>query len=145
MVQSPDTIVVAVYGMTCGRCEAKVIESIMALGTDLSVVAEREHDRVTVVGVVDAAAVREAVTELGYRLEPSVHEHGLEKEADANSSIAQRPALDGTQAQLLSDNQGEQDLFIEIKGMSCAACASAVQRAILNVEGVIQSLSLIHI
>ena len=30
-------------------------------------------------------------------------------------------------------------MFIEIKGMSCAACASAVQRAILNVEGVIQS------
>ena len=48
-------------------------------------------------------------------------------------------ALDGAQAQLSSDNQGEQDLFIEIKGMSCAACASAVQRAILNVEGVIQS------
>ena len=66
-------------------------------------------------------------------------EHRLAKEADANSSIAQRPALDGAQAQLLSDNQGEQDLFIEVKGMSCAACASAVQRAILNVEGVIQS------
>ncbi|MEL0218193.1 MAG: HAD-IC family P-type ATPase, partial [Gammaproteobacteria bacterium] len=47
--------------------------------------------------------------------------------------------MDGAQAQLSSDNQGEQDLFIEIKGMSCAACASAVQRAILNVEGVIQS------
>ena len=143
MVQSPDTIVVPVYGMTCGRCEAKVIESIMALGTDLSVVAERQHDRVTVVGVVDAAAVREAVTELGYRLEPPPHESSHEprqgKDADANSSIAQRPGLDGAQAQLSSDNQGEQDLFIEIKGMSCAACASAVQRAILNVEGVIQS------
>ena len=74
MVQSPDTIVVPVYGMTCGRCEAKVSESIMALGTDLRVVAEREHDRVTVVGAVDAAAVREAVTELGYRLEPPPHE-----------------------------------------------------------------------
>ena len=54
MAQSPDTIAVPVYGMTCGRCEAKVSESIMALGTDLSVVAEREHDRVTVVGAVDA-------------------------------------------------------------------------------------------
>ena len=40
---------------------------------------------------------------------------------------------------LLSDNHSEQDLFIDIEGMSCAACASAVQRAILNVEGVIQS------
>lgn len=143
MVQSPDTTVVPVYGMTCGRCEAKVSESIMALGTDLSVAAEREHNRVTVVGGVDAAAVREAVTELGYRLEPPPHELPHEPpheiDADANSSIAQRPALDGAQAQLSSDNQGEQDLFIEIKGMSCAACASAVQRAILNVEGVIQS------
>ena len=143
MVQIPDTIVVPVYGMTCGRCEAKVSESIMALGTDLSVAAEREHNRVTVVGGVDAAAVREAVTELGYRLEPPPHELPYEPpheiDADANSSIAQRPALDGAQAQLLSDNQGEEDLFIEIKGMSCAACASAVQRAILNVEGVIQS------
>ena len=139
MEQSPDIIVVPVYGMTCGRCEAKVSESIMALGTDLRVVAEREHDRVTVVGAVDAAAVREAVTELGYRLEPPLHEPRQEKDADANSSIAQGPALDGAQAQLSSDNQGEQDLFIEIKGMSCAACASAVQRAILNVEGVIQS------
>ena len=139
MVQIPDTIVVPVYGMTCGRCEAKVSESIMALGTDLSVAAEREHNRVTVVGGVDAAAVREAVTELGYRLEPPPHELPHEIDADTNSSIAQRPALDGAQAQLSSDNQGEQDLFIEIKGMSCAACASAVQRAILNVEGVIQS------
>ena len=143
MVQSPDTIVVPVYGMTCGRCEAKVSESITALGTDLRVVAERAHDRVTVVGAVDAALVRKAVTELGYRLEPPPHELPHEPpheiDADANSSIAQRPALDGAQAQLSSDNQGEQDLFIEIKGMSCAACASAVQRAILNVEGVIQS------
>ena len=143
MVQSPDTIVVPVYGMTCGRCEAKVSESIMALGTNLSVVADRAHDRVTVVGAVDAAVVREAVTELGYRLEPPPHELSHEPphelDADANSSIAQRHALDGAQAQLSSDNQGEQDLFIEIKGMSCAACASAVQRAILNVEGVIQS------
>ena len=139
MVQSPDTIVVPVYGMTCGRCEAKVSESITALGTDLRVVAERAHDRVTVVGAVDAALVRKAVTELGYRLEPPPHEPPHEIDADANSSIAQRPALDGARAQLSSDNQGEQDLFIEIKGMSCAACASAVQRAILNVEGVIQS------
>ena len=143
MVQSPDTTVVPVYGMTCGRCEAKVSESITALGTDLRVVAERAHDRVTVVGAVDAALVRKAVTELGYRLEPPPHELPHEPpheiDADANSSIAQRPALDGAQAQLSSDNQGEQDLFIEIKGMSCAACASAVQRAILNVEGVIQS------
>ena len=143
MVQSPDTTVVPVYGMTCGRCEAKVSESIAALGTDLRVVAERAHDRVTVVGAVDAALVRKAVTELGYRLEPPPHELPHEPpheiDADANSSIAQRPALDGAQAQLSSDNQGEQDLFIEIKGMSCAACASAVQRAILNVEGVIQS------
>ncbi len=139
MVQSPDTTVVPVYGMTCGRCEAKVSESITALGTDLRVVAERAHDRVTVVGAVDAALVRKAVTELGYRLEPPPHEPPHEIDADANSSIAQRPALDGAQAQLSSDNQGEQDLFIEIKGMSCAACASAVQRAILNVEGVIQS------
>jgi len=139
MVQSPDTTVVPVYGMTCGRCEAKVSESITALGTDLRVVAERAHDRVTVVGAVDAALVRKAVTELGYRLEPPPHEPPHEIDADANSSIAQRPALEGAQAQLSSDNQGEQDLFIEIKGMSCAACASAVQRAILNVEGVIQS------
>ena len=143
MVQSPNTTVVPVYGMTCGRCEAKVSESITALGTDLRVVAERAHDRVTVVGAVDAALVRKAVTELGYRLEPPPHELPHEPlheiDADANSSIAQRPALDGAQAQLSSDNQGEQDLFIEIKGMSCAACASAVQRAILNVEGVIQS------
>ena len=62
MAQSPDIIVVPVYGMTCGRCEAKVSESIMALGTDLRVVAEREHDRVTVVGALDAAVVREVVT-----------------------------------------------------------------------------------
>ena len=143
MVQSPDTIVVPVYGMTCGRCEAKVSESIMALGTDLSVVADRAQDRVTVVGAVDAAAVREAVTELGYRLEPPPHELLDEPlpeiDADANLSIAQIPAVGTSQAQRLSDNQSEQDLFIDIEGMSCAACASAVQRAILNVEGVIQS------
>ena len=87
MVQSPDIIVVPVYGMTCGRCEAKVSESIMALGTDLRVVAERAHDHVTVVGAVDAALVRKAVTELGYRLEPPPHEpsHEPPHEIDAVS------------------------------------------------------------
>ena len=95
MAQSPDTIAVPVYGMTCGRCEAKVSESIMALGTGLSVVAEREHDRVTIVGSVDVSAVREAVTELGYRLEPPPHE----TEAGANLSIAPSHALDIPQAQ----------------------------------------------
>ena len=55
------------------------------------------------------------------------------------SSIAPRHALDIARAQSLSDNHSEQDLFIDIEGMSCAACASAIQRAILNVEGVIQS------
>ena len=126
MAQSPDTIAVPVYGMTCGRCEAKVSESIMALGTGLSVVAEREHDRVTIVGSVDVSAVREAVTELGYRLEPPPHE----TEAGANLSIAPSHALDIPQAQSLSDNHSEQDLFIDIEGMSCAACASAIQREV---------------
>ena len=135
MAQSPDTIVVPVYGMTCGRCEAKVSESIMALGTGLSVVAEREHDRVTILGAVDVSAVREAVTELGYCLEPLPHEI----EADSNLSIAQSPAFDRAQAQSVSENAAEQDLFIDIQGMSCAACASAIQRAISNIEGVIQS------
>ena len=86
MAQSPDTIVVPVYGMTCGRCEAKVSESIMALGTGLSVVAEREHDRVTIVGSVDVSAVREAVTELGYRLEPPPHETARRRQMPTHRS-----------------------------------------------------------
>lgn len=57
-----------VEGMTCGHCELSVREEVEELAGVESARADRSTGRLTVVGEVDDAAVREAVKAAGYEV-----------------------------------------------------------------------------
>lgn len=63
---SPDTQIFTVNGMTCGHCELSVREEVEELEGVRSASADRVSGRLTVVGDVDPAAVRQAVETAGY-------------------------------------------------------------------------------
>ena len=58
-----------VQGMMCGHCELTVREEVEELAGVESAHADRATGRLTVVGDVDDAAVREAVKAAGYEAE----------------------------------------------------------------------------
>jgi copper chaperone CopZ len=62
-----DTTVYVVPGMSCGHCEAAVIEEVSALPGVEGVAVDLESKRVEVSGVaLDDAAIRAAIEEAGY-------------------------------------------------------------------------------
>ena len=62
-----DTAVYVVPGMSCGHCEAAVVEEISALPGVEGVAVDLESKRVEVSGSpLDDAAIRAAIEEAGY-------------------------------------------------------------------------------
>ncbi len=140
------TLSIPVFGMTCGRCEAKVAGAIEALGHGITAEADREFNRVTIAGPADEWVVRETILGLGYRLEETL---SSERPLNTQSSAAQldrtqdRFDVLGSTAVVLSSpdeeatrQQRRQEVFLDIEGMSCAACVAAVTAAIKRVPGV---------
>lgn len=68
MSENQDTQIFTVNGMTCGHCELSVREEVEELEGVSSATADRTSGRLTVVGDVDPAAVRQAVETAGYTL-----------------------------------------------------------------------------
>lgn len=66
MSETPDTQIFTVTGMTCGHCELSVREEVEELEGVRSAIADRTSGRLTVIGDVDPAAVRQAVETAGY-------------------------------------------------------------------------------
>lgn len=66
MSETPDTQIFTVTGMTCGHCELSVREEVEELEGVSSATADRTTGKLTVIGDVDPAAVRQAVETAGY-------------------------------------------------------------------------------
>jgi copper chaperone len=66
MTETQATQTFTVRGMTCGHCELSVREEVEELDGVRSAVADHVSGRLTVVGDVDPAAVRQAVETAGY-------------------------------------------------------------------------------
>lgn len=57
---------VTVTGMSCGGCEANVVEAVEAIDGVASASADNEADELTVDGDVDDDELRAAVSDAGY-------------------------------------------------------------------------------
>ncbi len=57
-----------VTGMTCGHCVAAVTRAVKAVPAVEDVSVDLEHGLVTVAGSPDQRAVRDAITEEGYKV-----------------------------------------------------------------------------
>ena len=55
-----------VDGMTCSGCSNSVTKAIESLASDVSVAIELETKKVTVNGIEDEAAVKQAVEDAGF-------------------------------------------------------------------------------
>jgi Cu+-exporting ATPase len=67
------TETIAVAGMTCGGCEQRVHDAVMALPGAVSVTAEHIGDEVEVTfdpARLDVKAIRETIAAAGYRPSP---------------------------------------------------------------------------
>lgn len=108
---------VPVYGMTCGRCEAKVAAVLEAVPGVKTVRVDRSRD----LAVCDAPGVpserlEQAVIEAGYQISAETEEETL-----APASAVETP---GAMVRL------------SISGMSCASCVRSVEQALSQVSGV---------
>jgi len=137
---------IPVFGMTCGRCEAKVASAIEALGNGITARADREFNRVTIAGPADEGLIRKTILSLGYQLEET---NSSKRSSDAQgSAVHLGPTQDGAEVLASSaavlPSLGEettqqrrtQEVFLDIEGMSCAACVAAVTAAINRAPGV---------
>jgi len=60
------TQTITVTGMSCGGCEANVVEALEGVPGVESATADRERDSATVEGDADTAALVDAVEDAGY-------------------------------------------------------------------------------
>lgn len=103
---------IAVYGMSCERCETKISAALEVVPGVKAVRIDRQRDLVQVEGNASRTAIEQAIVAAGYRLERT------SDEADSRQSTS------------------SQHIALLIEGMSCASCVRSVESALLNVPGV---------
>lgn len=120
-VEKPEdeTIEFGVYGMTCGHCSGTVTKALTGVDGVIKADVSHEDDKAVVEfdpSKTDAEALKAAVVEAGYALEP---EAGVVKEAPAAPEIK---FADGFK--------------INITGMTCSSCAGRIETALNDADGI---------
>jgi P-type Cu+ transporter len=120
------TVTLAIEGMTCGKCVARVDEALREVaGVDaVEVVLEPGSARVQAEGSVALSALIEAVEDAGY---------------DAHEDTAPAPAAPAVEAPVeepvVEDAPpGSARYAVRVGGMTCASCVARVERALGELE-----------
>ena len=114
---------IAVFGMTCGKCEARVEAALAAVAGVSQIQVNRERNQVychadeTLRPEVEAAIVG-----AGYNLEQ--HHDPVQ------------PVVSPDAVHQSNENQPNHIIRLEIGGMTCASCVAAVERALRSVANV---------
>ncbi|MFT4819768.1 MAG: Cu+-exporting ATPase [Candidatus Azotimanducaceae bacterium] len=109
-----------VFGMTCGKCEARVQDAVQQVLGVASAVADRVANQLEVAGDFELEAVHSAVLSAGYKLAPDV-------EIPGESGLS-------TTAELASYDLDT--YLLNVTGMSCASCVRSVETALKLAPGV---------
>lgn len=113
-----------VYGMTCGKCEARIQNAVKILPGVVAVIADHTVNQLEVEGDFDLQAVQDAVLSAGYQLEPSV-DSAMATSLDSGASSVVEPVNDDFDTYLLN-----------VSGMSCASCVRSVETTLKTLPGV---------
>jgi len=119
---------IRVDGMSCGHCEGRVVKALRAVPGVEWATASHVESKATVGHApgVTAAALVEAVVAAGYEAMDG---------GDANEPPI-RPAAPSEGVPPAADAAPTTAITIPIAGMTCAACVTAVERALFAVPGV---------
>jgi Cu+-exporting ATPase len=121
---------IAVYGMTCPRCEAKVQTTAMNVSGVLQAQASHKADQLELEGDFSSEALGEAIEAAGYQLVPP----GQEPESEAKQKPEKVSAAE--QATLATGSSASSQYLLDINGMSCASCVRSVEQALQHAPGV---------
>lgn len=114
-----------VYGMTCMHCHKSVTDAISAVNGVNAVDVQLEDESATVdfdPNLTSLDTIKEAVIKAGYK----VDEKPLSSE---NINLK-------TQKESISQEEQKKDITVNISGMHCASCASNIEKALLNLDGI---------
>lgn len=124
------TIELPVYGMSCGKCVARVTDSLTSVAgvRDVNVSLEQTLAVVTYDSqVADISLFEQAVIDAGYKVEPEMDI--VTPESDLNDvedfepvDISQEPELER--------------LRFDVRGMTCAICAATITKRLQMTSGV---------
>ena len=122
-----------VDGMTCEHCVRAVSDEIGALPGVVDVTVDLPSGAVTVTSAspVPAHAIAEAVDEAGYTLAP-VAMTALEPDVRRPVSPRQDPPRPGASTAVVD---------LRIGGMTCASCASRVEKKLNRIDGVVATVN----
>lgn len=116
------SLTVQVKGMSCDQCENWLNEALLRHVHGVSrAVADRKSATVTVWGTTDRRAVDRAINEAGYCAATD----------DDRPRCPTQPAPEEQQ-----EEETSRIATIRVTGMTCAACANRVERALKRTEGV---------
>lgn len=116
------SLTVPVGGMSCGQCENWLNEALLRHVHGVSrAVADRKSATVTVWGTTDRRAVDRAINEAGYR---------------AATDDYRRCSSTQPDPEVQQEEETSRIATIRVTGMSCAACANRVERALKRTDGV---------
>ncbi len=108
-----------VYGMTCGHCSGTVTEALEGIDGVAKADVSHEDNKATVTfdpAKTDVAALKAAVVEAGYTLEP------VEEVVEAAPAAPEIKFAEGFK--------------INITGMTCSSCAGRIETALNEAEGI---------
>lgn len=125
-VEWPDseTAEFEVFGMTCGNCSGKVAKALDAVEGVIKADVSHEDDKATVAfdpAKTDRAALKAAVVDSGYTLEPPIEEV-VEEVAEVAPAASEIKFAEGFK--------------INITGMTCSSCAGRIETALNDADGI---------
>lgn len=125
-VPAEQVVTLALSGLSCGKCVAKVEKALEAHPqvTDFKV-SKTQADITT---FIDAETLIAVINELGFTAQqPLATDIPTVEPAKTNSPAAEAPRLETASSETTQ---------LLLSGMTCASCVSSVEKAILSVSGI---------
>lgn len=114
-----------VYGMKCQKCVARVTAIIEAFPEVAEVLVSLESAEATITPVADGSVPLVPIS-------AALHEAGFETKSSEDVAVA----VDVLAADRESANQPFEQLRFSISGMSCTACAAAIEKRLSQLPGI---------
>jgi Cu+-exporting ATPase len=128
--QAGNKIELQLSGLSCGKCVAKVQNSLSA--NPLITRIEVSKQALSLVSTLQREQIITIIEQLGYQANPL-------QEEDENPLIASEPSLsiEAEEKQVVPPKEKEfTPINLILRGMTCASCVASVEKACLTVDGI---------
>ncbi|MBW6471315.1 MAG: copper ion binding protein, partial [Methanosarcinaceae archaeon] len=138
-----------IFGMTCMHCHKRVTDAVLKVSGVLSIDVSLENSSATVEfdeSVTSLDAIKQAVVDAGYEVgEKTVPKPDAETDSEPEQKAQSCPIIiededeKANESAPMTEPGSTASITLKISGMTCAACASNIEKVTKNLGGVISS------